>query len=361
VVSCDRGSTAHTRLIRVPDEDFMAASMQNAARRALARFGFGAALEIGSERACSPVLPGPASASNGSDTLLRGDLRSARTSRTRRQVAKDALGPVLGRLGSLEVRLATTSKEVRRAQRLRFKVFCDEMSAVPSGTSLLSRRDADEYDAICDHLLVLDYAAAPNPFRTAKPTVVGTYRLLRQEIADAHFGFYTAGEYDIAPLIEANRDARFLELGRSCVLKSHRNKRTVELLWHGIWAYVLHHRIGVLMGCASLEGTDPQRLALPLSYLHHYASAPTPWRARALDERYVAMGRLAREAVDPRAALHELPPLIKGYLRVGARFGDGAVIDRQFGTTDVLAIMPVAAISQRYVNHFGPTANRHAA
>jgi putative hemolysin len=190
---------------------------------------------------------------------------------------------------------------------------------------------------------------------------VGTYRLLRQEVADRHQGFYTRGEYDISPLLRSHPGSRFLELGRSCVLKPYRNKRTVELLWHGIWTYVLHHRIDVMIGCASLEGTDPQKLALPLSFLHHYAAAPAEWQARALPGRYTAMDLLPKEAVDPRAALHELPPLIKGYLRLGAAFGAGAVIDRQFGTTDVLVILPVSAINPRYIDHFGPTANRHAA
>ncbi|HZH51656.1 MAG TPA: GNAT family N-acyltransferase [Microvirga sp.] len=270
------------------------------------------------------------------------------------------LDPVLGRIGSLEVRLATTTHEIRQAQKLRFKVFYEEMSAVPRGASLLSRRDIDDYDALCDHLLVLDHEVRDRPLRHAKPKVVGTYRLLRQEVADRYWGFYTAGEYDIAPLIEVHRDLRFLELGRSCVLKPYRNKRTVELLWHGIWAYVLHHRIDVMIGCGSLEGTDPQKLALPLSFLHHFASAPPEWQASALPERHVAMDILSRDAVDPKAALHALPPMIKGYLRLGARFGHGAVIDMQFGTTDVLVILPVSAINPRYIDHFGPTANRHA-
>ena len=272
-----------------------------------------------------------------------------------------SLDPVLGRIGSLEVRLATTAQEIRRAQKLRFKVFYEEMSAVPSSAARLSRRDVDAFDAVCDHLLVLDLDVKARPFRPAKPKVVGTYRLLRQEVADRHRGFYTTGEYDISPLLRSHPGSRFLELGRSCVLKSYRNKRTVELLWHGIWAYVLHHRIDVMIGCASLEGTDPGKLALPLSFLHHYAAAPAEWQARALPHRYTAMDLLPKEAVDPRAALHELPPLIKGYLRLGATFGAGAVIDRQFGTTDVLVILPVSAINPRYIDHFGPTANRHAA
>ncbi|MGF9760703.1 GNAT family N-acetyltransferase [Microvirga sp. 0TCS3.31] len=272
-----------------------------------------------------------------------------------------SLDPVLGRIGSLEVRLATTTKEIRRAQRLRFKVFYEEMSASPIGAALISRRDVDEYDRICDHILVLDHDVKASPFRSAKPKVVGTYRLLRQDVAERNRGFYTRSEYEIAPLLKAHPGLRFLELGRSCVLKPYRNKRTVELLWHGIWAYVLHHRIDVMMGCASLEGTDPRALALPLSFLHHYAAAPTEWQASARPERFTPMNILPKEAIDPKAALHALPPLIKGYLRVGATFGTGAVIDRQFGTTDVLVVLPVSAINPRYIDHFGPAANRHAA
>jgi putative hemolysin len=271
-----------------------------------------------------------------------------------------SLNPVLGRIGPLEVRLATTAKEIRQAQRLRFKVFYEEMSAAPRGASLISRRDVDAHDAICDHLLVLDHDAR-TPFRPGSPKVVGTYRLLRQDVADGSLGFYSAAEFDVAPLIRAHDSLRFLELGRSCVLQPYRNKRTVELLWHGIWAYVLHYRIDVMFGCASLEGTDPHRLALPLSFLHHYARAPEPWRAGARPERYTPMALLPKESIDPKAALQALPPLIKGYLRLGATFGDGAVIDRQFGTTDVLVILPVSAISKRYIEHFGPAADRHAA
>ncbi|MGO4706062.1 GNAT family N-acetyltransferase [Microvirga sp. 2MCAF38] len=271
------------------------------------------------------------------------------------------LDPVLGRIGSLEVRLATTTAEIRAAQKLRFKVFYGEMSAEPNGTARISRRDVDEYDALCDHLLVLDHDVKAKPFRTGKPKVVGTYRLLRQEVADRHRGFYTAAEYDIAPLIKAHSGLRFLELGRSCVLKPYRTKRTVELLWQGIWTYVQHHRIDVMIGCASLEGTNPRELALPLSFLHHFASAPPNWQASAVPTRFTPMDLLAKEAINPKTALHALPPMIKGYLRLGATFGRGAVIDRQFGTTDVLVILPVSAISKRYVEHFSASANRDAA
>ena len=188
--------------------------------------------------------------------------------------------------------------------------------------------------------------------------MVGTYRLLRQEVADRHFGFYTAREYDIAPVIESRR---FLELGRSCVLKPYRTKRTIELLWHGVWAYVRHHRMDVIIGCASFEGADPRQLAILLSFLHHHARATHAWCAKALPDRSASMDLLPKEMINPKEALRALPPLIKGYLRAGASFGDGAVIDRHFGTTDVLVILPVSTISQRYIDHFGPAASRPAA
>jgi putative hemolysin len=264
-----------------------------------------------------------------------------------------------GRLGDLEVRLAQSAAEIRQAQKLRYHVFYQEGSALADPGRLFARRDIDAFDAICDHLLVLDHAAEKRS--RGKPAVVGTYRLLRQQLADDFGGFYTAGEFDIAPLIERHRDLQFLELGRSCVLTPYRNKRTVELLWHGIWTYVLQNRLDVMFGCASLDGTDPDRLALPLSFLHHYCRAPDAWRARALPERYVEMSRMSKEAVDPKAVLRVLPPLIKGYLRLGCYIGDGAVVDHQFGTTDVLIVLPVSALNARYIEHFGAGAERHAA
>ena len=215
----------------------------------------------------------------------------------------------------------------------------------------LARRDIDGYDAICDHLLVIDHAARDRSALN-RPAVVGTYRLLRQPLAEEYGGFYTAGEFDISALVTRHSSLQFLELGRSCVLSSYRNKRTVELLWHGIHGYILQNRCDVMLGCASLDGTDPKQMALPLSFLHHYAGAPEPWRAKALPKRYVEMNRMSKEAIDPKAALRALPPLIKGYLRLGAYIGDGAVIDYEFGTTDVLIVLPVSAIKQRYLEHF---------
>jgi len=260
---------------------------------------------------------------------------------------------VYGRIGPLEVRLASKRAEIRRAPRLRYKVFYEEMSATPGALAILSRRDEDAYDGIFDHLLVLDRGDPNDGRRWRRSKVVGTYRVLRQEIASLYDGFYTQDEYDVASLIRSKPDYTFIELGRSCVLKPYRNKRTLELLWQGVWSYVREHGADVMLGCASFPGTDPKAHALALSFLHHNALAPEEWRVRAHAHRHVDMNMIPREKVDIRAALKALPPLIKGYLRVGAYVGDGAVIDHQFGTTDVFVIMPVEAIKTRYFAHFG--------
>jgi len=260
----------------------------------------------------------------------------------------------LGRIGSLEARLAGNKHDIKQAQRLRYKVFYKDGDAIADARTLLARRDKDAYDRICDHLLVIDHDAEPT--RSGKQRVVGTYRLLRQDIAEHHDGFYTENEFDISGLTARHRDLRFVELGRSCVSPPYRNKRTVELLWQGIWSYVRQHRLDVMIGCASLNGTDPDRLALPLSFLHHFAAAPDSWRAGPQPSRRIEMNRIAKHRIDHKAALRELPPLIKGYLRLGAYIGDGAVIDDQFGTTDVLIVLPVSVIKARYIEHFSADA-----
>lgn len=276
------------------------------------------------------------------------------------EIDETPLSGTLGRIGSLEVRLARGPREIWRAQRLRYRVFYQEMSAKPDVISRMFRRDADRFDKACDHLLVIDHAARGR-FGGIKPKVVGTYRLMRQSAAERLGGFYTQGEFDLGPMLARHPGQRFLELGRSCVLKPYRTKRTVELLWSGIWAYLQHHRIDAMFGCASFDGTDPDALALPLSFLHHQARSEGDWAAIAHAEHFVGMDRLPPEMVDAKLALKQLPPLIKGYLRIGARFGTGAVIDHQFGTTDVLVVLPVSAIDKRYADYYGGETPRRAA
>lgn len=260
--------------------------------------------------------------------------------------------PVLATYGALEVRLAETEAEVEAAQQLRYRVFYEELAAVPTPEMRAEGRDFDRFDDFCDHLLVVDREVLDDD---GQASVVGTYRLMRNEDAARAGGFYTAGEYEIAPMLAAlPPGTRVLELGRSCILKSYRIKpATMQLLWHGVMTYVARFSLDLMFGCASLAGTDPDALALPLSYLHHYHRMPPEIRVRARPELYVEMNRMPKSAFEVRDALRALPPMIKGYVRAGCKIGDGAVVDRQFGTTDVLIYFPVADMAPRYKSRFG--------
>lgn len=263
--------------------------------------------------------------------------------------------PVLSTSAALEVRLAETEEEIEQAQRLRYRVFYEEMSAIPSPEMRTERRDFDRFDAVCDHLLVVDRAVHDDD---GQPAVVGTYRLMRDEYAARAGGFYSAGEYDLTPMLRGlPAGTRHLELGRSCILKDYRTKPgTMQLLWRGVMAYVARFNIDLMFGCASLAGTDPDALATSLSYLYHFHLLPPELRVRARPELFIEMNRMPKEAIDPKEALRALPPLVKGYARAGAHIGDGAVIDRQFGTTDVFIYLPVAKIDTRYRSRFGKSA-----
>ncbi|MGA1856605.1 GNAT family N-acyltransferase [Brevundimonas sp. HT1-5] len=249
------------------------------------------------------------------------------------------------RLGTLEVRLARSAEEIDWAQALRYRVFYEEMAAVPSPAMQARSRDFDDYDGVADHLLVIDHARGNGP-----DMVVGTYRLIRRPAAEKVGRFYSSDEYDIDRL--ASYPGEVLELGRSCVDAGYRSRGSMQLLWQGIAAYVFQHDIALMFGCASLPGTDPDALAEPLSYLYHHHLAPPELRATALPERFVSLNRMPKDQIDPRRALNILPPLIKGYLRLGGFIGDGAVIDHQFNTTDVCIVVKSDLITDKYAKHY---------
>lgn len=249
------------------------------------------------------------------------------------------------RVGPLQVRLAETWDEVDAALALRYRVFFDEMKARATPGIVLKQRDVDEFDPYCDHLLVIDNALGTGP-----DSVVGTYRMLRRRGAAKVGRFYSSSEYDVSPII--NHPGEILEMGRSCVDAGHRTRAAMQLLWKGVTAYVLAHRIDILFGCASLHGTDPSKMALPLSYLHHNHLAPAELRPVALPARKVGMNLMPKETIDAKAAMRDLPPMIKGYLRLGGVIGDGAVIDHDFNTVDVLVYVNMRRVSEKYFRHY---------
>lgn len=247
--------------------------------------------------------------------------------------------------GPLQVRLAESEADIDAAQALRYRIFYESLGARAAVEAARRRRDFDRFDERCDHLLVLDHSRGSGP-----QIIVGTYRLIRRAAADRLGGFYSAGEFDIARLLAY--PGEILELGRSCVDSAYRQRPTMQLLWGGIASYVFYYDIAVMFGCASLPGTDPDALAVPLSYLHHHHLAPPGLRARALAHRYVEMNRLPVTAIDPARALADLPPLIKGYLRLGGFVGDGAVVDADFNTVDVCVVVKTDLVAEKYSRHY---------
>ncbi|MBC7433834.1 MAG: GNAT family N-acetyltransferase [Rubritepida sp.] len=249
------------------------------------------------------------------------------------------------RAGNLGVRVAESAAEVEAGQRLRYQVFVDEMGARPDEAARASGLDIDEFDAVADHLLVLDHDRGEGA-----SSVVGTYRLIRRSAAARIGRFYSEAEYDITAL--ENFPGEILELGRSCVATEYRTRGTLNLLWQGIASYVTRHRCGIMFGCASLPGVDPDANAAQLSYLVQQHLAPPELRARALQDRYVDMSRLPPGSYDAKAALLSLPPLIKGYLRLGGFVGEGAVLDEPFNTTDVCIVVKTDLVTQKYFRHY---------
>jgi putative hemolysin len=234
---------------------------------------------------------------------------------------------------------------VDAAQALRWRIFYDEMGAQPSEAAIAARRDVDAFDAVADHLLVVDHAIGPGP-----EGVVGTYRLIQQDAAEEIGRFYTDEEYDLAPL--DGFAGKVLELGRSCVAADYRGRAVMQLLWRGIAAYIFRHEIDLMFGCASLPSTNPDDYAAELTYLYYNHLAPPALRPRAHADRHIEMRRMDRDDLDPRKALANMPPLIKGYLRLGGFVGDGAVIDHQFNTTDVCIVVKTDLVTDKYYRHY---------
>jgi putative hemolysin len=247
--------------------------------------------------------------------------------------------------GDYEVRLAKTAEEIDAAQRLRYRIFYEEMTAHPSPEVAAQRRDFDPFDEVCDHLLVLDRRRGEGP-----EGIVGTYRLTRREHAAKMGRYYSSAEYDITKIVEYPGEV--LELGRSCIAKDARNTATIQMLWRGIALYAHHYNIQLMFGCASTPGADPSQHAQALSYLYHHHLAPPELRVRALPSRYVKMDVLEPGSYEPRKALARVSPLIKGYLRLGGYVGDGAVIDSEFNSTDVFIIVKTELVTEKYMRHF---------
>lgn len=241
-----------------------------------------------------------------------------------------------------QTRLATTEADLLAAQRLRYRVFIEELGGDGPLVDHVGRFERDDFDGVNDHLILVDTRRDP----VELDHVVGVYRLLRSDQAESFGRFYCDAEYHLAPLRRSGR--RLLELGRSCVDSDLRGGTAMFMLWNALAEYVLEHGIEVLFGVASFHGTDIEALRMPLAWLHHRHLAPEALRVRALAAHYQSMDLVPPAALDQREAMLAMPALIKAYLRLGGFVGEGAFIDREFNTTDVCLLMDTDAMSARH-------------
>lgn len=241
-----------------------------------------------------------------------------------------------------DIRIATAERDLKAAQRLRYRVFVEELGGDGALVDHDARLECDEFDPVVDHLCLIDTRRSAEDL----DHVVGVYRLLPGTRA-AEFGrFYCDAEYDLTPLRQSGRSV--LELGRSCVDPAYRGGSGMFLLWNALADYVLDHGIEVLFGVASFHGTDASVLAPSLSWLHHNHLAPVGLRPVARPEGFQSMDLIAPERLDRREALVSMPALIKAYLRLGGQVGEGAFVDRAFNTTDVFLLMDTKAMSDKH-------------
>jgi len=247
--------------------------------------------------------------------------------------------------GNLAVRIAKTEAEIVAAQKLRYRIFFEEMKGIPTPEMKQQQRDFDQFDANCDHLIIVD-----NDLPDHSNQVVGTYRLMRRNNLGNLEHFYTEGEFDISAI--KKEEGEILELGRSCVDANYRNRSLMNLLWKGIGTYVSQYDIKLMFGCGSFAGIDIEEHRLALSYLYHYHLAPDAIRAVALKDQYVEMNQMAKESINEKEAFNAVPALIKGYLRLGGYVGLGAVVDKDFNTTDVGIIVQSDLVTEKYAQRY---------
>lgn len=244
------------------------------------------------------------------------------------------------------LRLARDARDLRAAQRLRYRVFVEELGADGPLVDHAARLERDDFDEIFDHLLLIDTRLDPETLEH----VVGVYRLLPSDRLAGGGRFYSEGEYDLTPLRESGR--KLLELGRSCVHPDYRGGTGMFHLWNALADYVLERGIEVLFGVASFHGTDIAALTPSLAYLQHHHLAPPGLRVVARGAGHQRMDLLPPEALDRKAAMAATPALIKAYLRLGGFVGEGAFIDRDFNTTDVCLVMDTERMSARHRGYY---------
>ena len=238
---------------------------------------------------------------------------------------------------------ATSDSELREAQRLRYSIFAGEIGArLAQSPGAAPGCDADRFDDYCDHLLV----HAVDPLGHEPARLVGTYRVLGPDAARRAGGYYSDTEFDLAPLHALLSTA--VELGRACVDAEWRSGGVIMALWSALGGYMLRHRLDSMFGCASIAMADGGLLArriwrhISTSHMAALGWQVTPRRPLAHVD----------DAGGPDVGPRELPPLLKGYLRCGARVLGPPALDPHFNTADLPIMLRLNELSPRYRRQF---------
>ncbi|EMY77756.1 acetyltransferase (GNAT) domain protein [Leptospira weilii serovar Ranarum str. ICFT] len=242
----------------------------------------------------------------------------------------------------LEVRIAENQLEIERTLALRYEVFNLELGeGLPQ--SAATRKDRDEYDRFCDHLIVVD--------KNRENKIVGTYRILRRSVAKQNLGFYADNEFDISKIYELH--AETAEIGRSCVHPEYRDGSVISMLWAGLGAYMQKHNVRYLFGCGSIHHTDAQSANEIYAYLKdkdvlvRKEFDVTPllgFEIPGFDPNY--------QVEDIKSVYKRIPALIKGYIRAGSKICGTPALDKIFKTIDFFILFDLRDIESKYGKHF---------
>lgn len=253
----------------------------------------------------------------------------------------DVLTMETAQRSKLAVSLAISTDEVREAQRLRHRVFVEECGAQLSTS--VAGLDEDEFDSLCDHLIVRD---------VRQDMVVGTYRILTSWKAKELGRFYSESEFDLTNLKPLT--PRLVEVGRSCIHPEYRQGAVITLLWAGLAQYMVSGGYEYLMGCASISLADGGAMATE-TYLNlrNTCMSPSHWRVVPHRPYPIGTSHLVGKPI--------LPPLVKGYVRLGAYVCGEPGWDEQFNTADLFMLLPLSRMDARYARHFlGTRCQSHA-
>ena len=230
---------------------------------------------------------------------------------------------------------------------MRYSVFYKEKNAKADLSKKILRRDFDKVDRFADHLIVID-----KNISSLQNNIIGTYRLIRGDLANQYGGFYTSTEFDLSNIFQTYKNNQILELGRSCIHKKYRNGATVNLLWKAIANYVSIYDIKILLGCVSFPGTNVMHFSDELGYLKRNHSLQSELSVKSLDVNIYPINNSKNKNVSDLKLFIKLPPLIKGYLRVGGKVSESYFVDYDFNTIDLCVVVQTNDINNKYKKKF---------